>query len=405
MGEILESFPTPAKTWPRPTDTRGSWPLNWPIARQVISPESGRDPSSGVGTAQGQGVASQKTDETPNRCCFCCFGSLFGKHDPGDRTPTGRLINTPVYDREKDGSERRRRCCRLPLWAIVLLLLLLVAIIIAAIVTPIILTHRKSAASQLSVSDCETRLPCFNNGASIVINSTTQCGCLCAGGFSGVQCQIQDSSCTQTGNTSIGSAIPNLVQSANAAFSSQFTLSTPQLLERFAAANLSCTAQNALVNLNGSTDGLSNAALADSLPASYVIQFLGALSIWSTTTVTTTLTKIFTTTVPFVNTNSTSLIMTTVTSTYATSALARSNPTPTTTTSPSSPSPTGLSSQSLVFGRCVILAVVQDSGVSSGAGIQVLLQSAVNQGQTLVHDPSTGVTINLLAETVSGLKE
>lgn len=77
--------------------------------------------------------------------------------------------------------------------------------------------------------------------------------------------------------------------------------------------------------------------------------------------------------------------------------------TATPTASPSTVSPNGLSAQSLVFGRCVILAVVQDSGVSAGAGIQVLLQSAVNQGQTLIHDNSSGLTIDLLGEKVNGL--
>jgi len=427
LGEILESFPTPAKTWPRPTETRGSWPLNWPISRPVqsSSPESMRDPASGAGTALGQGIVSQRTTDTPspsgppNRGCFACC--CFGKYDPGDRTPTGRLINTPVSEREKDGSndKRRRPCCGLPLWLIILLLLLIVVIIVAAIVTPIIVLQRKnssSPAADTSVANCQTRLPCFNNGASIVINSNSQCGCLCAGGFTGMQCQTQDSSCSTisssgaNNSTSIGSAIPQLVQTANNDFSSQFTLSTERLLTSFAAANLSCTAQNALVNLNGSTSGnLANVgALPDTLAnVTNGAELLNAISIWSTTTITTIITQTFTTTVPFVNTSSTSFTattqITTVTSTFESSTFSMTTTTATPTASPSTVSPNGLSAQSLVFGRCVILAVVQDSGVSAGAGIQVLLQSAVNQGQTLIHDNSSGLTIDLLGEKVNGL--
>jgi hypothetical protein len=51
----------------------------------------------------------------------------------------------------------------------------------------------------------------------------------------------------------------------------------------------------------------------------------------------------------------------------------------------------------------VILAVVQDLGVSSAAGVQNLLEKAVEHGDTFVHDNTTGLSIDLLAETVCGL--
>ena len=69
------------------------------------------------------------------------------------------------------------------------------------------------------------------------------------------------------------------------------------------------------------------------------------------------------------------------------------------------PTATTLSSQNLVFGRCVILAVVQDLGVSQAAGVQQLMESAIGHGINVIQDPSTGLTIDLLNETVSGLPE
>src|SRR5579862_4453589 len=343
LGEILESFPTPAKTWPGSANMRGSWPLNWPASRPTkgSSLASQHDPSSGTGTALGRGVASQRTTDTPlaggppNQGCFgCCFG----KYDPGDRTPTGRLMGTPIYDREKDGSDReiRRRCCGLPLFVILLIALVVAAIIVAAILTPILVIRQKNAANAVSLADCQARLPCLNNGASIVVAGTSQCACLCAGGFSGMQCQTQDSSCTRipsiqgvSGTTSIGSAIPDLIETADTNFSSQFNLSPERIVERFAAANLSCTAQNALINLNGSTAGTlssfgplavvdANASTSIPVPTNFQ-KAVDAISVWSTTTITTTLTQTFSTTVPFVSTSSTTFSMqtqvTTLTST------------------------------------------------------------------------------------------
>lgn len=51
----------------------------------------------------------------------------------------------------------------------------------------------------------------------------------------------------------------------------------------------------------------------------------------------------------------------------------------------------------------MILAVVQDLGVTSAASIQQLLESAIVRGVTLVHDATSGLVIDLSGETVSGL--
>ena len=51
----------------------------------------------------------------------------------------------------------------------------------------------------------------------------------------------------------------------------------------------------------------------------------------------------------------------------------------------------------------MILAVVQDFGVESAARLQQLLGSAIGRGTTFVQDPTSGLEIDLSAETVSGL--
>jgi hypothetical protein len=52
----------------------------------------------------------------------------------------------------------------------------------------------------------------------------------------------------------------------------------------------------------------------------------------------------------------------------------------------------------------VILAVVQESGVASAAAIQQLLESAIDRGVNVIQDTVSGLTIDLLAETVTGLQ-
>ena len=73
------------------------------------------------------------------------------------------------------------------------------------------------------------------------------------------------------------------------------------------------------------------------------------------------------------------------------------------TTTLSSGTATALSPQNLVFGRCVILAVVQDLGVATAAGIQHLLEMAIERGTNVIQDAASGLKIDLSGETVSGL--
>lgn len=392
LGDIIESFPAPAGTPPR-----SSWPLNWPMNRPNFLRQS-RNESPLRQTTLGRGIVSQRTMDTPspNRGMF---GFLFPKFDAGDRTPTSRLMGGP-----SDRKSRSRRCCGLPLRTCIILSVIIgIIIVVAVTVTPILILRNRNNAPGLTASQCQTILPCQNNGVSVFLQNPPRCACLCAGGFTGAQCQTLDSSCVSGGpnGTSIGSAIPPLIAVANSNFSNQFTLSSQRIVEQFAASNVSCTLQNSLVNLNGSTNADVVVRNGDAGIPFKVIR----TEIWNTVTVTTTITLTFTTTIPFMVTSSSTWIsFTTATSTTTTTSLsASSTATTATRTVPVVPTATGITPGNLVFGRCVILAVVQESGVSQAASIQQLLASAIGKGVAVVQDPNTGITIDLSAETVSGL--
>lgn len=390
LGDILNSFPAPMNTPPR-----GSWPLNWPV-RPNLSRQS-RNESPLRQTTLGRGIVSQRTMDTPSPDRGM-FGFLFPKYDSGDRTPTGRLMGDPS-DRKGRSS---RRCCGLPLRMCIVISIIGILIVVAATVTPILILRNRNNATTLTASQCQTILPCQNNGASVFLQNPPRCACLCAGGFSGAQCQLLDSSCVSTGpnGTSIGSAIQPLIAVANGNFSSQFTLSSQRLVEQFAASNISCTLQNSLVNLNGSTNADVVVRNGDAGVPVRVIR----TEIWDTVTITTTLILTFTTTIPFMVTSaSTWTSFTTATATTVTTSLSASSTFTMATRTVVAPSATGITPGSLVFGRCVILAVVQASGVSKAAMVQQKLASAIDKGITVVQDANTGITIDLSAETVDGL--
>jgi hypothetical protein len=403
FGEILASFPPPAATVPRNFTTSGlrtSWPLfNRPIGRSQV-PQRIHSP-----LRQGGGNASERTTPSPAGRGF--FGSFFSKYDPGDKAATGPLYTTRFDDGYGDTPERRRKCCGIPVWIFIILLILLIIIIIAAIVTPIaIIRGRHHANSELTVATCQNEKPCQNGGVSYVGGDPSQCACLCAAGFSGGQCQTADSSCVtfkanNVNDTAIGSAVDALLQVAPQ-FSGQFKLNAEQIVEQFAESNISCTSQNSLVNLNGSTSATFIVAQANSPQAKDDIVVFEA---WTTTTSTTTLTSTLTTTIPFVTT-SISTSWTSFCTTATTAVVTSEIPTSTyslATSTVSTPSATGLTPQNLVFGRCVILAVVQDLGVTAAAGVQQMLELAIEHGTAVVSDAASGLKIDLSAETVSGL--
>lgn len=170
-----------------------------------------------------------------------------------------------------------RRICKLPLWAFIVLVILGLVVITAAVVVPLQLVNRdkSSAAQDSAVAKCRQSNPCQNGGESVA--ASRFCGCICTNGFTGASCteKSADPSCTsfdfdsqQTANGSnsttniknatIGSALPRLFGKADGSYN--IPLDPSLVLATFSNANLSCTLQNALVNLTGRTAPQNSAA-------------------------------------------------------------------------------------------------------------------------------------------------
>ncbi|KAL6713586.1 hypothetical protein ACLMJK_009051 [Lecanora helva] len=154
-------------------------------------------------------------------------------------------------------TERRRKCCGLPLWAFILLMIILVLLIAAAVIIPITLVviPRNNKNNAPDVSDCQTSLPCSHGGSSVVVDK--KCRCICSGGFLGASCNTPaDSSCSSIDvpgasptvtyhDATVGDSIPRLFTAAQPNFSLPIT--SYIILSLFSAANLSCASENALV--------------------------------------------------------------------------------------------------------------------------------------------------------------
>jgi hypothetical protein len=231
-----------------------------------------------------------------------------------------------------------------------------------------------------------------------------QCTCLCAAGFSGSQCQTEDSACVpftskddSANGTSIGSAIEPLLQAAQSNFSSQFNLSADRIIAQFSSNNVSCTSQNSLVVLNGSTSAEFESSQIDRFdPNALVLEAL--------TTITVTKDQVATvlTTLPTITVTVSNVMTGPMTSGGSISTMTSSSVVTNTVTLMTQPGAT-LTPEDLVFGRCAILAIVQGFGVSDAADVQETMQVVINKGGTLVNDTTVGVAIDLYGRTITGL--
>jgi hypothetical protein len=406
-NELASTVPQDSK----PSGLRTSWPLfNLSFPRALL-PQRIHSPLRKQVTLE-RGIASEQTMDTPSPRRRGFLASFFSKRDDDGKSPSGPMYTKPFDEGQGSRIERERRCCGLPYRILIFLLIVLMIIALVATITPIlILRNRQSAAAGSTISQCEVDFPCQHGGASVLVNTPPQCACLCAGGFSGAQCQTFDSSCVifssdNVQNKSIGSAIAPLIQVAQADFSNQFTLSAEKIIEQFAARNVSCTSQNSLVNLNGSDSvDLTNSGPAVGVNKGISIFIFEA---WTTTTSTTTTTETFTSTISF-TTASKSSSWTTYSTLERTNTITSVIPSSTfsiaTSTVSPGPNATPISSQDLVFGRCVILAVVQDFGVAEAAAIQHELEAAIVAGDSVVQDSGSGLVIDLSGQVVSGLPQ
>ncbi|KAF2220190.1 hypothetical protein BDZ85DRAFT_32917 [Elsinoe ampelina] len=150
----------------------------------------------------------------------------------------------------------KKRVCGMPVWAFLLLLLLLILLVAAAVIVPVVLIviPRQNQSDAQSLDSCRQSLTCSNGGVNIVGNDGA-CRCVCVNGFTGSSCTTEvGASCTGldvqgASNATVGSSLPRLFNNARANFS--IPLDGAQVLSLFAATNLSCASENALVTFGG----------------------------------------------------------------------------------------------------------------------------------------------------------
>lgn len=153
--------------------------------------------------------------------------------------------------------KKRREVCGLGLNAFLLCVLVVVLLIAAAIVLPVVLiilpSRNKTTASTplaTTLQDCAAKLTCANGGVN-VLQSNATCGCVCSNGFTGPTCEIASNvACTTVAvagakSASLGTQIAPLILAAQQNFS--IPLDTTALLSLFAATNMTCTTENALI--------------------------------------------------------------------------------------------------------------------------------------------------------------
>ncbi|PNS19491.1 hypothetical protein CAC42_7335 [Sphaceloma murrayae] len=160
---------------------------------------------------------------------------------------------------KRGGPRPKKRVCGMPVWAFLLLLLLLLLLIAAAVIVPVVLIviPRQQQNNAQSLDACRARLTCQNGGTNL-LGTDGGCRCLCVNGFTGSTCTTAEGpSCSSVNlpgasNATIGTSLPRLFNNAQANFS--IPLDGAQVLSLFAATNLSCASENALVTFGGQSE-------------------------------------------------------------------------------------------------------------------------------------------------------
>ncbi|KAK9248975.1 hypothetical protein V1506DRAFT_133885 [Lipomyces tetrasporus] len=211
-----------------------------------------------------------------------------------------RQSRTPVspngYDQQPAVTPRNRnRVFGLPWWIFTLIVIGSIITIVVAVVVPIQVTsNRRSSSPQsaqssslsptpsatttlmgllaatsaagtpsataapLTASECESALPCENNGVSVVKDNT--CACVCVGDFGGTLCDtVSNNACTivaipgstSSRNVTLGTSIAPLVSNETAQQFPSVSLDVRTIYRVFNSTGVSCASQNALVTFNG----------------------------------------------------------------------------------------------------------------------------------------------------------
>lgn len=310
-----------------------------------------------------------------------------------------RHSSLPSESDPGEDTQRKRRCCGMPLWLFLLLLLVILLVVAAAVVIPIVLIvipnqTTSGGTSSKALASCQKSLSCENGGTNI-IGTDGSCSCLCVNGFTGTRCGEESTTgCATTdvdgaSNVTVGDAIPRLLDGSQTNFSVPLNGST--ILGMFASNNLSCTSENALVTFNG----LSARSLGKKLDSVAAV-----------------LTE--------VKTNPTPTLHKRQDATSSADAVATSNgivfdSTPTSTSSASSASATATATNStssssnstmLDFARIAVLFVMQDSGqLESAVTAQENLQDYFTSGTTSVGQTIDSTNITLASGYTANLQE
>ncbi|MCJ1400098.1 hypothetical protein MMC11_003301 [Xylographa trunciseda] len=342
ITNILASFPPPALN-STPTSSRGRPTSRWP---------------SPFANADGLGQHSSLTDSKP----------------------------------EPSRIRRGRRCCA-------------AAIIIP--VTLIVIPRQNSQAAKSTLVNCQTSTPCGNGGTSLISGDT--CSCVCANGFTGTECtQAPDAGCMTINvnssaqstssykNATVGSNIPRLISASFSNYS--IPLNYTAILSAFSATNLSCSAENALVQFNGASQrrglrprdqsepfkiiGVATATLAPRAPAPQ-----------NTPGVATSNSVVFAVSTAAPSVSSTLEASVTMSSPAFAS--------PTAATLPNGQVP--ITQQDLDFARIAVLYILQQSSLTAAITAQQSLQGVLI-GSSFVAGPvqvGNNATVNFEAETIS----
>ncbi|KAI3394771.1 hypothetical protein diail_2240 [Diaporthe ilicicola] len=184
-------------------------------------------------------------------------------------TPRGSpddLSSNTASSRGKKG----RRCCGLPLWGFITIVIIVVILIAAAVIIPIeffVIRRQNVNTTAEAEQQCQRQVTCQNGGTNVVTNGF--CSCICINDFTGFDCSVADnvgcttatiSGGTNISNVTVGNALPRLIAQAQTNFS--VPLSGTTILSKLNAGNLSCSAENALVTLNGQSTALGTSAEA-----------------------------------------------------------------------------------------------------------------------------------------------
>lgn len=217
-------------------------------------------------------------------------GMLSAFPPPGVRTPTSPRTDRPSntasnrslnphrkYEHQYSSKKTGRRCCGMPLWGFIVVVFIILLLVAAAVVLPVVLIVLPNQKASSTTADpgavanaqCATTTPCSNGGSS-VLQQNGSCACLCTNGYTGLQCTTAgDGGCKSISvsgakSASVGSNLPALFGTAAQNYS--IPLSETRLLALFSTLGMTCTGENALVTLSGSSS-TKRSVMVDELAA------------------------------------------------------------------------------------------------------------------------------------------